>query len=123
MPEEARAAFLRLRNHLASTPVLTIPRPDRIFAVIVDASTGTEDTAGGVGAILTQKDDEGKFYAVCYASRLLQAKEKTFSPYLLEMAAATWAIKLFSEISKGGNLSSSRTTDRCRTSPWPMDTP
>jgi hypothetical protein len=92
MPNEAQTAFIRLRNHLTSTPVLTLPRNHRQYAIIIDASTGTATQEGGIGAILTQMDQHGKFYAICYASRLLQDKEKTFSPYLLEMAAAVWAI-------------------------------
>jgi hypothetical protein len=96
MPEEAKQAFHRLRQALLSAPVLTLPRPDRQFAVIVDAATGSETTTGGLGAILAQIDAQGKFHAVCYASRRLN-KENQYSPFLLEMAAAVWAIKTFKD--------------------------
>jgi hypothetical protein len=97
MPEEARIAFQRLRKALLSTPVLTLPRPDWQFAVIVDAATGSDAATGGLGAILAQIDDQGKFHAVCYASRRLNDKESQYSPFLLEMAAAVWAIKTFKD--------------------------
>jgi transposase InsO family protein len=97
MPDDARIAFQRLRKALLSDPVLALPRPDRQFAVIVDAATGSETTTGGLGAILSQIDNQGKFHAICYASRRLNDKENQYSPFLLEMAAAVWAIKTFKD--------------------------
>lgn len=96
LPAEVMTAFIRIRNIRASSPVVRLPCPDRQSAVVMDASSGTADTPGRVGAILTQMDQEGKFYAICYASRQLQEKEKIYLPYLLEMASALWAIRLFS---------------------------
>jgi hypothetical protein len=101
LPLDAAVAFKRLQNTLTSDPVVSLPRPDRQFAVIVDASTGTADCAGGIGAILTQMDSDGKFYAICYASRQLWSSELNHSPYLLEMAAAVWAIKTFANHLRG----------------------
>jgi hypothetical protein len=34
--------------------------------VITDAATGTKDTPGGLGAILTQVDKEGKCYLISF---------------------------------------------------------
>lgn len=97
MPDDAIQAFYKLRTALLSDPVLTLPRPDRQFAVIVDAATGSETTQGGLGAILAQLDHQGRFHAICYASRRLNEKETQYSPFLLEMAAAVWAIKSFKD--------------------------
>jgi RNase H-like domain found in reverse transcriptase len=44
--------------------------------VITYASFGDEITAGGLGAILTQIDKEGRFYIIAYASRKLQKYEQ-----------------------------------------------
>jgi hypothetical protein len=101
LPTDAAIAFKRLKNTLASEPVLSFPRRDQQFAVIVDASMGTADCPGGIGAILAQMDHLGKFYAFCYASRQLWPNEKSHSPYLLEMAAADWAIKTFADHLRG----------------------
>jgi hypothetical protein len=97
MPKEAVQAFHRLCKALLSAPVLALPCPDWQFAVIIDAATGSETTTGGLGAILAQVDEHGKFHAVCYASRRLNEKEAQYSPFLLEMAAAVWAIKSFKD--------------------------
>jgi hypothetical protein len=48
-------AFCILKNSLVSVPVMAFPRADRQYARITDAATGMADTAGGLGAILTQK--------------------------------------------------------------------
>ncbi len=50
------AAFLALQNALTSQPIMAFPRADRQNALITDAATGTADTPGSLGAILTQKD-------------------------------------------------------------------
>jgi hypothetical protein len=61
LPEEAKAAFNSLRRQLISEPVLAFPRLDHQYALITDAATGTAETPGGLGAILTQVDKDGKF--------------------------------------------------------------
>jgi hypothetical protein len=77
LPENALRAFRHLQSLLCSQPVLAYPRSDRQYALITDASFGDENTAGGLGAILTQIDKDGKFYVIAYASRKLQKYEKT----------------------------------------------
>ncbi len=74
LPEAAMAAFINLRKQLISKPVMAFPRLDRQYALITDAATGTADTPGGLGAILTQVDKDGKFYAISFASHA--SKEK-----------------------------------------------
>ncbi len=62
---------------------------------------GTADTPGGLGAILTQKDQFDNYYAISYASRQLKDHEKNYSPFLLESAAAVWGMDVFNEYLKG----------------------
>jgi hypothetical protein len=64
-------AFINLRKQLISEPVMAFPRTDRQYALITDAATGTADTPGGLGAILTQVD-----YAISFASRQLKDHKK-----------------------------------------------
>jgi hypothetical protein len=66
-----------------------------------DAATGTADTAGSLGAILTQKDKFNNFYAISYASRQLKDHEKNYSPFVLESAAAVWGMDTFNKYLKG----------------------
>ena len=94
-------AFCILKNSLVSEPVMAFPRADRQYALITDAATGTADTPGGLGAILTQKDKYDNFYAISYASRQLKDHEKNYSPFLLESAAAVWGMDTFNEYLKG----------------------
>ncbi len=101
LPKEAMDAFCILQNSLTSEPVMAFPRADRQYALITDAATGTADTAGGLGAILTQKDEFDNFYAISYASRQLKDHEKNYSPFLLEAAAAVWGMDVFNEYLKG----------------------
>jgi hypothetical protein len=101
LPKEAMDAFSILQNSLTSEPVMAFPRADRQYALIADAATGTADTAGSLGAILTQKDEFDDFYAISYAFRQLKDHEKNYSPFLLEAAAAVWGMDIFNEYLKG----------------------
>jgi hypothetical protein len=90
-----------LQTLLCSQPVLAYPRADREYALITDASFGDENTAGGLGAILTQMDTEGRFYVIAYASRKLQKYEENYMPFLLEMQAAIFGMETFEVHLKG----------------------
>ncbi|CAG8458127.1 11959_t:CDS:2, partial [Gigaspora rosea] len=46
-------------------------------------------------AVLVQKDDEGKEYAVAYASHRLTKAEKNYSTIELEYLIVLWAIESF----------------------------
>ena len=101
LPEHALRVFRHLQSLLCSQPVLAYPRADRQYALITDASFGDEHTAGGLGAILTQIDNQGKFYVIAYASRKLQKHEKNYTPFLLEMQAAIFGMETFEVHLKG----------------------
>jgi transposase InsO family protein len=102
LPERAEQAFQYLKAKLCEEPILVYPRADRPFALSVDAATGDGDRQkGGLGAMLTQLDDEGRERVVAYASCALKDHEKNYSPYLLELAACSWAIEHFSVYLRG----------------------
>jgi len=101
LPNEAMDAFCILKNSFVSEPVMAFPCADRQYALITDAATGTADMAGGLGAILTQKDKFDNFYAISYTSRQLKDHEKNYSPFLLESAATVWGMDVFNEYLKG----------------------
>ena len=101
LPPDAMRAFLQLKLALTSDPVVAYPRNDRHYALIVDASTGTATTEGGMGAILTQVDQNGSFHVISYGSRQLIKHERNYSPFLLEMAAAVWGMDFYNEYLKG----------------------
>ena len=90
-----------MKTLLISEPVVDYPRSNRPYFLICDAATGTADQAGGLRAILAQKDEQGNFRAISFGSRQLQAHEKNYSPFLLEMAASVWGMDHFSEYLRG----------------------
>ena len=111
LPPDALKAFSELKQILCSEPLVAYPRPDRPFALIVDAAAGvtkvnskgvrTFRQEGGLGAILCQPDHTGQLHVVAYASRALSEHEKNYSPFLLEMLACTWGIDHFEVYLKG----------------------
>ena len=96
LPAESLQAFTKLQNALCNAPVLAYPRPDKPMTLAADAATGDKDNPGGLGAALMQEDDQGRERVIAYASRALKTHEKNYGAYLLELAAASWAIDHFS---------------------------
>ena len=104
LPPEAHKAYRELQTILCSQPVVAYPRSDRKYALITDASCGDDKKPGGLGAILAQIDDHGKFYVIAYASRKLSKHEQNYTAFLLEMQAAVWAMDHFGVNLKGRNF-------------------
>jgi Reverse transcriptase (RNA-dependent DNA polymerase)/RNase H-like domain found in reverse transcriptase len=100
LPQTAMDTFINLRKQLILEPVM-FPRTDCQYALITDAATGMAETPGGLGAILTQVDKDGKFYTISFASRQLKDHKKNYSPFLLEAAAAVWRMDHFNDCLKG----------------------
>jgi hypothetical protein len=82
-------AFDTLRMHLVQAPILISPDPERRYQLYTDASYK------GLGAILGQKDDEGRDHVIAYASRSLNKHEERYPPVALECCAAHWATQYF----------------------------
>ena len=78
---ECQSAFDRLKQHLVTSPVLAYPDYSKPFILDTDAS----DT--GIGAVLSQVDDEGRERAVAYASRLLSKPERQYCVTRRELLA------------------------------------
>ena len=89
--EECETAFCRLKSLLTEAPVLVYPRfgEGEQFLLETDAS------GIGLGAVLSQKQSDGKYHPVAYASRSLQPNEKNYPISELETLAIVWAVKYF----------------------------
>ena len=74
---------------LCSAPVLCYPRFDREFILQTDASDF------GVGAVLSQIDDNGYEKVVAYASKALSARQKKFSATEKEAYAIVFGTQQF----------------------------
>ena len=101
LPKEAHLAYQELKSALMTNPVVDYPRRNRRYALIVDASTGTDKLEGGLGAILAQIDENNRFRVISYGSRQLVKHEKNYSPFLLEMTAAVWGMEFYDEYLRG----------------------
>ena len=70
---ECEAAVTTLKNKLVSPPVLAYPCFGEGFTLETDASVQ------GLGAVLSQKQPDGRLHPVAYASRTLNPTEKNYS--------------------------------------------
>ena len=87
--EENQRAFEKLKNALTSGPVLKAPEVDKPFIVQTDACDL------GIGAVLSQLDEDGEERPVAYASRKLLPRETRYSTIEKECLAIVWALKQF----------------------------
>ena len=85
---ECEKAFNLLKIALITRPVLKLPNFDKPFIVQVDASER------GLGAVLCQKDEQGREHPVVYASRKLLERERSLSTTEKECLSLVWAIQL-----------------------------
>ena len=86
---ECQQAFEDLKEKLVSSPVLTFPNFDKSFVLETDTSIQ------GLGAVLSQKQADGKLHPVAYASRSLATNEERYAITDLETLAVVWAISHF----------------------------
>ena len=85
--EPQLTAFRRLKAALASSPVLVYPDFTRPFTLATDAS------GVGLGAVLQQRQDDGKLRPIAFVSRVLNKAERKYSVTEQECLALVWAIK------------------------------
>ena len=86
---EHQKAFDALKLALTTSPVLGYPDFDREFILEMDASLR------GLGAVLSQVDEEGKVHVIAYVSWTLRPSEKSMHNYSsakLELLALKWAV-------------------------------
>ena len=66
-------AFVTLKECLIKAPILRVPDTSRRFIVQTDASDV------GIGAVLSQLEENGEEHPIAYASRKLQPRETKYS--------------------------------------------
>ena len=72
-----------------SAPVLAYPDPNREYLLETDA------LRLGLGAVLSQKQSDGKYHPVAFGSRALHGAEVNYHSTKLEFLAMKWSIKHF----------------------------
>ena len=86
---EAQAAMERLKERLIKAPVLAYLSFGKPFTLETDASIN------GIGAVLSQEQDDRRLHPIAYASRSLSAAEHNYSITELETLAVVWAVTHF----------------------------
>ena len=84
--QDCQEAFKLLKEKLSESPVLSYPKFDRGFTLETDAS------GLGLGAVLSQNQEDGKLHPVAFASRALSPCERNYGITELETLAVVWAI-------------------------------
>ena len=86
LSEGALKAFEMLKQACMNTPVLAFADYTKEFLLETDASKE------GLGAILSQKQEDGWFHLVVYGSWALTIHEKNYHSTKLEFLALKWAV-------------------------------
>ena len=82
-------SFDKLKLDLTSAPVLAYPDYGKPFLLETDASLK------GLGAVLSQEDNNGNMHVISYASHTLKPYEKSMQNYSsakLELLALKWSV-------------------------------
>ena len=87
--EAARSAFHKLKKAVMSAPVLAYPDPNKEYLLETDASKL------GLGAVLSQKQSDGRYHPVTFGSRALHGVEVNYHSMKLEFLVMKWSIKHF----------------------------
>ena len=76
-----QSAFEELKTRLTESPLLAYPNFSKSFTLKTDASVK------GLGAVLSQRQDDGCLHPIAYASRALSPHEKRYAITELETLA------------------------------------
>ena len=87
--DDCHSAFEALMQQFISAPVLAYPALTKPFTLETDARFH------GLGAVLSQEQEDGKSRPVAYASHALSAPERNYSITELETLAVGWATSHF----------------------------
>ena len=87
--ESCADAFAQLKTLLTRAPILAFPDFSSSFRLETDAS------GLGLGAILSQQQEDGTVRPIAYASRTLQQHERNYAPTELEALGVVWAVRHF----------------------------
>ena len=88
-------AFQQVKKELSSDVVLAMYSPHRETLLSADSSSY------GLGAVLLQRQEDGEFRPVAYASRSMNETEQRYAQIEKEALAITWAMERWRELLLG----------------------
>ena len=83
---EALEAFDRLKAACLQAPILAFPDFNRPFLLETDASRE------GLGAVLSQKQVDGRYHPIAYASHVMNETEQRYHSNKQEFLALKWVV-------------------------------
>ena len=83
---EAREAFERLKASCLQAPILAFPDFNKPFLLETDAS------GRGLGAVLSQKQADGRYHPIAYASCVMNETEQRYHSNKQEFLALKWVV-------------------------------
>ena len=83
---EAREAFDPLKASCLQAPILAFPDFNKPFLLEMDAS------GRGLGAVLSQKQADGRYHPIAYASHVMNETEQRYHSNKQEFLALKWAV-------------------------------
>ena len=86
LPPEAREAFDCLKAVCLQAPILAFPDFGKPFLLETDAS------GKGLGAVLSQKQSDGQYHPIAYASHIMTETEQRYHSNKQEFLALKWAV-------------------------------
>ena len=86
MSPEALEAFDRLKAACLQAPILAFPDFDKPFLLETDASRR------GLGAVLSQKQADGRYHSIAYCSRVMNKNKQRYHSNKQEFLALKWAV-------------------------------
>ena len=88
---ECETAFQLLKQALVSAPVLAYPQFSSSNPFILETDASTK----GLGAVLSQQQNDGRIHPIAFATRSLTPAEKNYAITELESLGLVWAARLF----------------------------
>ena len=86
LPPEAQEVVRILKEKIQSATVLVVPDFNKLFLLETDASKE------GLGAMLSQKQDDGRYHPAAFGSHFLMPVEKNYDSLKLEFLTLKWSV-------------------------------
>ena len=92
---DQQRCFKQLKESITSTPILAL------FDAKQETTLSADASSHGLGAVLLQRQPDGKLQPVAYASKSMSSTEQRYAQIEKEALATTWACERFSDFLLG----------------------